>query len=289
MMLSRTRSAAAPSAEDRLRDLLDLHAARPGVTEATLGAATLADGRTGYALLAGEVPEGAPRVLELGCGNGPLLAAVRRARPGAMLAGIDACAADLALARARAPDAELRADRGDALSFTDASFDVVLSHHAFYLFDPMDACLAEVARVLRPGGLFGCVTWTFSSGDAEPFASLMRLLGDLAAREVPSFRGWADRRHFDRAALRAALHAAGFGPLEVEEHALVLDEPPAAIADRLLGFFYTVDLLPEATRAELRAGWIELLRGPLHFPFALTRAVRERAPSHRAEDALSRG
>lgn len=225
-------------------------------------------------------------VLDLGCGNGPLLDAVARARPQvARLVGVDACAADLALALARLPAgrADLRCERAQALSLADASIDAALSHHAFYLFDPLEPAVAEVARVLRPGGLFACVTWSFAADRFEPFAAIMTAMAAATARDRPAFRGWCDRRNFDRAELEALLVAGGFAaPLEVEEHALVIEEPAEALADRLLRFFYSVDLQREETRAELRAAWLRLLaptqgaagNARLLFPFALTRICK---------------
>jgi SAM-dependent methyltransferase len=283
-LLSRTRGAERPpTAEERLLDLVELHTARPGITEATLGECTTADGRTGYEVLAAQVPEGARAVLDLGCGNGPLLAAVARARPlVTRLAGIDLCASDLALARTRLPEglADLRCEPAQKLSFEDASMDAVLSHHAFYLFDPMETAMAEVARVLRPGGLFSLVTWSFTAERIELFANLMNVSSALTRRDNPHFTGWADRRNFQRAVFEGMLEAAGFAPpLAVTEHTLELCEPAGPMIERLMGFFYSADLQSEATRAEQRAEWARLLDATrstdglarLSFPFSVTR------------------
>lgn len=286
-MLPRIRAATrAPTPEERLADLIELHAERPGITEATLGAATTAEGRTGYEVLAGALPEGVRRVVELGCGNGPLLAAVLRARPAiTSLVGVDACAADLERARARLPDPrlDLRCERADRLSLADGSADAVVAHHALYLFEPVEGVLAEVARVLASGGVLACVTWSFEAERHEPFARMVSAMGALAKQDVPHFTGWGDRRHFDRAAFEALLDAAGFEtPMAIEEHALVMREPAAQIVARLAGFFYTVELMRDETRAELRATWTRMLaetidaegNATLVFPFALFRAQR---------------
>lgn len=281
-------AARAPTAEERLADLIELHTARPGVTEATLGACTMADGRTAYELLTQEVPENACDVLDLGCGNGPLLAAVMGARPGiSRLAGVDACEPELVLAAARLPwGSDLRCEQATALSFEDASMDAVLSHHAFYLFHPLPQAIAEAARVLRPGGVLALVSWTFERGGIEPFASLLRVLSEHTVRDAPLFTGWADRRSFDRAAFEGLLVSAGFAPpLETEEHELVIEDDAGAIADRLMRFFYSVDLQRPETRAELRAAWVALLdrtRGPsgrarMAFPFSLSRMRKRKS------------
>ena len=95
----------APKPDELLADLVDLHAARAGVTEATLGAFRDASGATGYDLLAAAVPSDATRVLDLGGGNGPLLEVLAARRPPfARIVGVDACAPEIERARARLGD-----------------------------------------------------------------------------------------------------------------------------------------------------------------------------------------
>src|SRR3954471_4099907 len=67
-----------PRPDEVLDDLLELHRARPGITEATLGGFRDREGRTGYDLLADHA-RGV--VLDLGCGNGPLTAALLARNP----------------------------------------------------------------------------------------------------------------------------------------------------------------------------------------------------------------
>lgn len=100
--------------------------------------------------LAGEVS--GRRILDAGCGSGPLSAALLER--GAVVTGFDASPAMLGLARQRlGPDADLHvADLGRALPFADDTFDdVVVSLVLHYLRD-WSAPLAELRRVLRPGG-----------------------------------------------------------------------------------------------------------------------------------------
>lgn len=273
-----------PDPEERLADILELHVARPGITEATLGRCRTASGRTGYELLAGALPEDVATVVELGCGNGPLLDAILRLRPGVRRAiGIDLCEPELARARARLPRdrVELVRARMESTGLGTGCADAAVSHHALYLCDPIDAALAEVGRILRPGGLLASVTWTFDVGRARGFLPLLRVLGELTRRDVPHFAGWGDPRGFDRTTLEPLLAAAGFrGSLRVEEHDLDLRGTPDDIADVLAGFLYSAELLRDETRAELRAAWTRLLRSPggeeshLRFPFALYTVLR---------------
>jgi SAM-dependent methyltransferase len=96
-------------------------------------------------------------VLELGCGGAQWSAALD-AR-GARCTGLDVSGAQLAHARAHAPILPLVQASGEILPFCADAFDVVFCDHGATSFcDPADI-LPEVARVLRPGGLFAfCAT-----------------------------------------------------------------------------------------------------------------------------------
>jgi len=88
------------------------------------------------------------RVLEAGCGTGLLLQGLKRhAREAVgvdLSAGMIARAADRGLCVAQASVTDL--------PFPDASFDVVCSFKVLAHVPPIDAALAELARVTRPGG-----------------------------------------------------------------------------------------------------------------------------------------
>lgn len=100
--------------------------------------------------LAGDV-EGL-RVLDAGCGSGPLTAALRD--NGALVSGFDLSPAMVALARARlGTDADVRvADLEDRLPYDDDTFDVVTCSLALHYLKEWDATLAEFRRILKPGG-----------------------------------------------------------------------------------------------------------------------------------------
>lgn len=93
-------------------------------------------------------------LLDGGCGTGGLLLSLRRAYPGATLAGVETHAEAAAIARRRTgvpvADGNLH-----ALPFPDASFDAVTVSDVLYHADadPMKA-LPEIRRVLKPGGVF---------------------------------------------------------------------------------------------------------------------------------------
>lgn len=100
--------------------------------------------------LAGDVT--GRRILDAGCGAGPLFE-VLRAR-GAEMAGFDASAAMIELARRRlGSEANLRvADLGESLPYADDEFDDVVSSLVLHYLRDWGPPLAELRRVLKPGG-----------------------------------------------------------------------------------------------------------------------------------------
>ncbi|MDQ0575261.1 ubiquinone/menaquinone biosynthesis C-methylase UbiE [Agromyces albus] len=100
--------------------------------------------------LAGDVS--GHRILDAGCGAGPLTAALRER--GATVTGLDISAEMIALARRRlGDDADLYVgDLSDPLPFGDASFDDVTASLVLHYLEDWAPTLREFRRVLRPGG-----------------------------------------------------------------------------------------------------------------------------------------
>lgn len=96
------------------------------------------------------------RVLDLGCGGGFMCEAL--ARRGARVTGVDPCRAALDAARVHGASERLETDyregRGEAIPLGDASVDVVVCVDVLEHVDDLPRVLSEVARVLRPGGVF---------------------------------------------------------------------------------------------------------------------------------------
>ena len=110
---------------------------------------------SGYHALIDELESGfvavspGDRVLEAGCGTGLILDRLRQA--GARVTGIDLSAGMLSHAKRRQlPVAQASVD---ALPFPDATFDRACSFKVLAHVPPIRATLAELARVVRPGGL----------------------------------------------------------------------------------------------------------------------------------------
>ena len=101
------------------------------------------------------------RVLDVGTGTG--VVALTAARTGAKVTGLDLTPTLLERARENATLAELSIDfrEGDAeaLPFDDASFDVVVSQFGHMFAPRAEVALAQMLRVLRPGGTLAFTTW----------------------------------------------------------------------------------------------------------------------------------
>jgi ubiquinone/menaquinone biosynthesis C-methylase UbiE len=111
------------------------------------GETTAADARV--PLVEAVVAAQPTRILEVGCGWGELAEWVGRAT-GAEVVAVDLSPRMVELARERGVDAQV----GDvqALPFADGEFDVAIAAWMLYHVPDLDRGIAELARVLRPGG-----------------------------------------------------------------------------------------------------------------------------------------
>lgn len=99
---------------------------------------------------------GAVRILDLGCGTGEITRRLAQLYPQASLLGVDILESNLAVARrdSRAFDGRITYQPGDAfaLAQADASFDLVVCRHMSQAVPDFAQVLAEITRVLVPGG-----------------------------------------------------------------------------------------------------------------------------------------
>jgi SAM-dependent methyltransferase len=99
--------------------------------------------------------DGGDRLLDVACGSG-LAIELGRIR-GAQCAGIDASRRLVEVARFRNPGSDIRVGDMHDLPWEDGTFDVVTSFRGIWGTTP-DA-VAEIGRVLRPGGRLGLTVW----------------------------------------------------------------------------------------------------------------------------------
>lgn len=121
------------------------------------------------AFVLGERPR---RVLDLGAGTGLLTDVVRAA--GHTVIAVDPSPEMLAQLSARLPDVETHVGSAEALPVPDAGVDAVVAGQAAHWFDP-GPTVAELRRVLRPGGVVGLI-WNFRDGSVPWMAALDELV-----------------------------------------------------------------------------------------------------------------
>lgn len=130
------------------------------------------------------------RVLDVGCGTGSLTFALPAAADVAEVVGIDATESFVAAARARNTDPRLTFDLGDAraLPYADSSFDRAYSSLLLHFLPDAGQAIAEMRRVVRPGGSVAAAVWDSYGGQL-----FTRILWDIAGvldptLERPYFR-----------------------------------------------------------------------------------------------------
>jgi SAM-dependent methyltransferase len=112
-----------------------------------------------FALLPDPLPSA--RVLEVGCGEGRVTRDLRER--GYDAAAIDASPTLLAAAAERDPGGRYEVALAEALPFPDASLDLVVTYNVLMDLDDVAPAIAEIGRVLAPGGrLCACVTHPFT-------------------------------------------------------------------------------------------------------------------------------
>ena len=106
-------------------------------------------------------------VLDVCCGTGDL--AIADARAGGRVTGLDFSEPMLERARRKAPELDWVSGDVLALPFADASFDAVTVGFGVRNVEDLDRALAELRRVLRPGGRLGILEITRPRGALAPF------------------------------------------------------------------------------------------------------------------------
>ncbi len=173
--------------------LRSFHRETPRATPDGVGQFRSIDDKTSYRLLSDTLkPQAGQRVnvLDLACGDGRLVEDIIAVLGhDAAVTGLDMSEDEIARARQSYPTATFCVGRAQSLPFSDNSFDAVLSHFAFMLMVPVVSVVAEIDRVLRPGGFFGCA-WSSLSRTEGDLADLLRLMQGIEGtrpRELPIF------------------------------------------------------------------------------------------------------
>lgn len=157
-------------------------------------------------------------VLDVGTGTGVVAAAAAPIHR-CVIVGVDPSAPMLELARTHAPVTPVAAN-APGLPFPDAAFHAVLANLVLSHFERYDVSLADMVRVLRPGGRLGVTAWgalddePVDDGHQRELTALWKSIAkryvdtDVAADEIDAaipWEGWLG----DPARLRGALEGSG--------------------------------------------------------------------------------
>ena len=207
------------------------------------------------------------RLLDVACGSG-LAIELARLR-GASCAGIDASARLVAVARDRSPDADIRVGDMNALPWSPASFDVVTSFRGIWGTTP--GAVAEIHRVLRPGGRAGITVWG-------------HLKVSPGAWALAPFRLAATEKVDNQAAMvslgrpgvgEQLLESCGFGDVERVEVPFALEfADPEVYARTLASTGPAYEAIQNVGEAEFRRTAVEQARGQLRAGLPLRAEIK---------------
>jgi SAM-dependent methyltransferase len=214
-----------------------------------------------YGWLAGLVaPAAGDRVVDLGCGESPVLDLLLPRLDDGVAVGIDHDAGALRAARSAAPAGGsrplyLQADLADPLPLADWSIDVVFTHDVLEQLPDPDALLHEACRVLRPGGRLVLGHPDFDStvlagADLQLTRRLVHAYCDTQPAWMTSADGAIGRRLPEivlrsplaldqvtaRVLLTRSLEEGGFGRFAVDHLVQTLAEAGAASPPELVGW-----------------------------------------------------
>jgi SAM-dependent methyltransferase len=203
------------------------------------------------------------RVIDLAAGTGKL---TRLLVPtGAEVVAVEPVAGMRAQLAAALPGIDVLDGTAEALPLPDDSADAVTVAQAFHWFDG-DGALAEIYRVLRPGGRLALV-WN-RRVEHSPLNAAIDELVEPYRQGTPTHRGEVWRAAFDRTTL--------FGPLE--EHVFANEQ--VLDADRLAARICSISFiacLPELERVRVLVRARELAAdGPVTVPYRTEVLVCER-------------
>lgn len=124
-------------------------------------------------------------VLDVACGTGIVARKAAEITSPGCVTGLDINPGMLAVAAKKAPDITWKTGPAESLPFEDNSFDRVVSQFALMFFENPIKALAEMKRVVRPGGAIAVTVW--DTLDATPgYAVVAQILEDLFGPEVAS-------------------------------------------------------------------------------------------------------
>jgi SAM-dependent methyltransferase len=120
------------------------------------------------------------RVLDVGCGTGALTTELVQRLGASAVAAVDPSDQFAATARKRHPGVEVRVAPAEELPFPDGEFDASLAQLVVHFMDAPVRGLAEMARVVRGGGMVAACVWDHA-GKQTPLAPFWQAAHELDA------------------------------------------------------------------------------------------------------------
>lgn len=193
------------------------------------------------------------RVLDVACGTGIVArTAAPLVAPSGQAVGVDANEAMLTVARRVAPELEFQRSEAAALPFPDGSFDAVFCQMALMFFADRPSAVAEMSRVLRPGGVLALLVpgpLDDQPGFAPFVAVASRHAGPDAVGLLSSYFVCGDE-----AVLTRLLVDAGLADVRVEQrHGLYRAPSAEAMVRTEVESTPLIERIDESTYAAIRA------------------------------------
>lgn len=223
--------------------LRSYHQQHAGITEGLLTRAADSRGSSPYDRLMSQLPARPMRILDLACGSGPLSAL---ARPGSQYIGVDRSETELRTAQSRHPGLPLVLADALFLPLADESVDAVVCSMALMLLQPLPSAVAEIARILRPGGRLVAMYPSIGLPRARQLPTVLAILAAL--RTTPQFP-----QNLTRHALTRAMNASG---MRLAKHLAARYEVPVetpAQADQVINGLYLPGIQLDRLRRARRA------------------------------------
>ncbi len=193
------------------------------------------------------------RILDFGCGPGTISVGLAKAVAPGELHGVDMEQSQIDLAKSVAQtngidNAKFHVGDVTGLPFEDDFFDVAHCHNVLMHIPDTQSVLAEVKRVLKPGGIIGCREMISASSFTEPDFGVIRRAWDMFEDLVSADDGHPQmgkelKHHFGQAGFANILVTSSFDIYSTPED-----------VEFIYGFATKWFLAPEITEAAIKYG-----------------------------------
>lgn len=244
-LLKNLRLGKKPSEEDLEDYLKTYHDQSPGMTIDRITKYPTVAGCISYELLVREIdllPAPPQLIVDLACGNGPLTKiCLEKMAKGGKVIGVDISKGELEEARKTIQSKQVTflCERAQCLSLPGGSVDVVLCHLALMLMKPIEPVIQEVARILKPGGLFAGII-LIPPKEETVAHKFYEIVGWFLKEQFSDLlnEGIGDPRVKTKVGLQSLLPQSDWvSNLKMEDHEFLMDDMPKNLWKNLQGFY----------------------------------------------------